>query len=65
MKQFFITSNFEFSRQFLRITDLINKVFFLQDTKCFARSFQAETPIKKGQVNHQDRDLLDRIIAQV
>lgn len=37
----------------------------LQDTKNFARSFQQETPIKRGQVNNQDRDLLDRIIAQV
>lgn len=37
----------------------------LQDTKRFAISFQTETPIKSGNVTHQDRDLLDRIIAQV
>lgn len=37
----------------------------LQDTKQFAYSFQTETPIKRGVFSHQDRDLLDRIIAQV
>lgn len=37
----------------------------INDTKNFARSFQQETPIKRGQVNNQDRDLLDRIIAQL
>ncbi|XP_071132659.1 serine-rich adhesin for platelets-like isoform X4 [Mytilus edulis] len=50
----------------LLVTEKVQEVVkTISDTKCFARSFQAETPIKKGQVNNQDRDLLDRIIAQL
>lgn len=50
----------------LLVTEKVQEmVKTISDTKCFARSFQQETPIKKGQVNHQDRDLLDRIIAQL
>ncbi|KAK3090992.1 hypothetical protein FSP39_016305 [Pinctada imbricata] len=37
----------------------------IQDTKQFAYKFQAETPIRLGQVSNQDRYLLDRIIAQL
>lgn len=43
----------------------LHLIQILQDTKQFAYSFQTETPIKRGVFSHQDRDLLDRIIAQV
>lgn len=36
-----------------------------QDTRNFAFSFQAETPIKKGTFSREDRILLERIVAQV
>ena len=38
---------------------------FLQDTAEFALNFQQETPIKKGKYSLQDRQLQDRVIAQV
>ncbi|KAK7500902.1 hypothetical protein BaRGS_00007782 [Batillaria attramentaria] len=37
----------------------------IKDTREFAFSFQSETPIKKGNFTSQDRNLLERIVAQL
>ncbi|XP_067672562.1 centriolar coiled-coil protein of 110 kDa-like [Haliotis asinina] len=37
----------------------------IKDTRDFAFSFSSETPIKRGNFSNQDRDLLERIIAQL
>ncbi|XP_019925624.3 serine-rich adhesin for platelets isoform X3 [Magallana gigas] len=53
------------TRRLLKTEKVQEIVRTIQDTKQFAYSFQTETPIKRGVFSHQDRDLLDRIIAQL
>ncbi|XP_062593195.1 uncharacterized protein LOC134254674 isoform X2 [Saccostrea cucullata] len=53
------------TRRLLKTEKVQEIIKTIQDTKQFAYSFQAETPIKRGVFSHQDRDLLDRIIAQL
>lgn len=53
------------TRRLLKTEKVQEIITTIQDTKRFAISFQTETPIKSGNVTHQDRDLLDRIIAQL
>ncbi|XP_078319855.1 uncharacterized protein LOC111119859 isoform X3 [Crassostrea virginica] len=53
------------TRRLLKTEKVQEIIRTVQDTKQFAYSFQTETPIKRGVFSHQDRDLLDRIIAQL
>ncbi|XP_050391832.1 centriolar coiled-coil protein of 110 kDa [Patella vulgata] len=45
-----------------KVQELIKTI---RDTREFAFSFQSETPIKTGTFSNQDRNLLERIIAQL
>ncbi|KAK3612243.1 hypothetical protein CHS0354_039523 [Potamilus streckersoni] len=45
-----------------KVQEIIKTV---NDTRRFAFSFQAETPIRSGTFSHQDRHLLERIVAQL
>ncbi|XP_060571470.1 transcriptional regulator ATRX-like isoform X2 [Ruditapes philippinarum] len=45
-----------------KVQEIIQK---LSDTRNFAFSFQAETPIKKGTFSREDRTLLERIVNQL
>ncbi|XP_064595682.1 uncharacterized protein LOC135462203 isoform X2 [Liolophura sinensis] len=53
------------TRRLLRTEKVQNLIKTVRDTRDFALNFQSETPIKQGKFSMQDRDLLERIIAQL
>ena len=50
---------------FVKFISINHMYFFFQDTQEFALNFTTEAPIKQGTFSSQDKDLLERITAQV
>ncbi|XP_048248127.1 uncharacterized protein LOC124151762 isoform X2 [Haliotis rufescens] len=53
------------TRRLLQSEKVQELLVTIKDTRDFAFSFSSETPIKRGNFSNQDRDLLERIIAQL
>ncbi|ESP01393.1 hypothetical protein LOTGIDRAFT_157573 [Lottia gigantea] len=53
------------TRRLLKSEKVQELIKTIRDTREFAFSFQSETPIKSGSFSNQDRNLLERIIAQL